>query len=213
MEKSHLLGAVFAIGVLIAAPNARAILITVPGTLENTEGGSNNGFPFNAGSFNQTNMRYQQIYSASEFSAAGIVDEIRYRVDESGTSFSTSGIDIRIDLAYAATTVANRSTIFSENIGAGLVTVLDTPNLSLSGTQVVGVTPNPFDIVINVDNLFVYDPSMGDLLVDIYMRNAPITTTFDATNSSKTGRIFATSQTGGVNATSGLTTAPGLVTI
>ena len=37
-----------------------------------------------------------------------------------------------------------------------------------------------FDIVINVAPLFTYNPSLGDLLVDISMLNSPSTAQFDA---------------------------------
>ena len=188
-----------------------AVAITVPGTFESTEGDSNNAYPFNIGGTPapQPSMRYQQIYSASEFSAGGVIDEIRFRVDGSDSSFSQTGIDVRIDLAYAATTVATASAVFANNIGTGLETVLDTSNLSLSGTG--GPGPNPFDIVIDVVNLFVYDPTQGDLLMDVYMRNSPSTEIFDAANSSVMSRIYTFP--GDVNAASGtLDISSGLVT-
>ena len=57
--------------------------------------------------------------------------------------------------------------------------------------------PPPFDVVIDVANLFDYDPALGDLLVDIEMRNSPLTTFFDisAFPSDAVRRIYQTSVT------------------
>lgn len=164
---------------------ANAGLITVPTANTAVEGNVNNAFPFNS-----SIQRYQQIYSSSEFSSGGIISDIRFRVDDIfGSSFSTSGIDVRIDLAYAATTPSTPSSIFANNIGSGLVTVLNTTNLTLSGTG--GSSPNPFDIVIDVADLFSYNPSSGDLLLDIYMGNSStFTTQFDAVTNSSLARIY-----------------------
>jgi hypothetical protein len=97
---------------------------------------------------------------------------------------------VKINLSYAATTATTPSALFANNVGAGMVTVYDGP-LSLSSTG--SGTPNPFDIVIDVANLFNYNPAQGDLLVDIFERNAPITTTFDAVGTSQTAtnRIYS----------------------
>lgn len=182
--------------------SAHGFAVTVPGGLAATDGNSDNGLPFNLGATPAfgPSMRYQQIYSASQFGAGGVIDQIAFRVNGAlgspgfspSPSFATSGIDIRIDLGYAATTVSTASPNFASNIGPGLVTVLDTVNLSLSGTG--GASVNPFDVIIDVADLFVYNPALGDLLLDIRMRNAPITVQFDAagfSTQSVTARIWS----------------------
>ena len=190
---------------------AKADLVVVPGALESVEGNSGNGFPFNIGLFGIGSMRYQQIYSASEFSTGGIVDDIRFRREEDETGFTDVLLDMQINLSYAATSVLSPSATFADNIGSGLVTVFDgTMFISSSG---VG-TPNPFDIIVNVANLFNYDPSQGDLLLDIFMRNAPATSQFDATGfgeQSVTTRIYSSSAVGNgdVNDTVGQTNLSG----
>src|SRR5262249_30481362 len=151
---------------------------TVPNSLANVEGNSNNSWPFNLGGSGNPSMRYQQIYMASQFPTGGLVDKIRFRQDgEFGTAFTTAGIDVQISLGYAARTVATASATFADNIGAGYVTVFD-GLLTLSSAPSSSV-PRPFDIVIDVADLFDYDPGQGDLLLDIRMRNAPFTTSFD----------------------------------
>lgn len=149
----------------------------VPGNLAAVPGDSGNGFPLNLGYFGITGgMRYQQIYSHTEFSSAGLIDALRFRRSPGATPFSSSSIDVKITLSYAATTVSTASATFAANVGAGAVTVFD-GILNLSSTGVG--SPNPFDAVIDVANLFNYDPSRGDLLLDMVVRNAPVTGFFD----------------------------------
>src|SRR5204862_122042 len=55
--------------------------------------------------------------------------------------------------------------------------------------------PRALDIVLPLTTPFTYDPRQGDLLMDIFMRNAPVTRDFDssATNQeTTTRRIYAT---------------------
>ena len=74
---------------------------------------------------------------------------------------------MQISLGYAATTTYTASSHFDDNIGAGFTTVFD-------GTYTIpgGGTPVPSGITIDVANTFNYDPSLGDLLVEIRVRNA-----------------------------------------
>ncbi|HVK17593.1 MAG TPA: S8 family serine peptidase [Fimbriiglobus sp.] len=185
--------------------------VTVPAALETADGNTNNAWPFHIGFFGQPSMRYQQIYSAGAFSDSGVIDEVRFR--SNGGAFSASGIDVRIRLGYAATTVATVSPTFASNIGAGLVTVFD-GLLSLSSSGVASL----FDVVIDVADLFDYDPALGDLLLDIEVRNAAFSQFLDASGFGQqtvTQRVF--SFPGDVNATTGIvgigdSTPYGLVT-
>jgi subtilisin family serine protease len=174
---------------------------TVPGNLEATPGNTANAWPFHIGVFGQPSMRYQQIYSSSEFATGGIIDALRFRRNLGQPPFSST-IDVQINLGYAGTTVATASPVFAENIGAQYLTVFDgLMDISSSATG----SPNPFDIVLDVADLFHYDPAQGDLLVDIFMRNSPATAFFDASiapQQSTTTRIY--SFPGDVTASSGI---------
>jgi hypothetical protein len=155
-------------------PGTRAV--TVPANRENSPGGNGNGFPFSLGFFGVASQRYQQIYSGSAFSSGGTINQIRFRRASGEPLFSTTGINVEISLGYAATTTSTVSTTYADNIGPGYVTVFDgLLSLSSSGFG----NPNPFDIVINVSPLFTYDPSQGNLLLDIRMRNSPRTAFLD----------------------------------
>src|SRR5262249_52316075 len=165
-------------------------------------------FPFHLSAFGIPSMRYQQIYGASQFSTGGVIDKIRFRKDVNGGNFSTSNINVKINLSYSATSPTAPSTVFANNVGSGVVTVFD-GLLSLSSTGTG--TPRPFDIVIDVANLFNYNPAQGNLLVDIFMRSSPVTTFFDAVGPSQnvTSRIFSSPS---VNDTTGQAFISGLVT-
>ena len=119
---------------------------------------------------------------------------------------------LKIEIGYAATTVATVSSTFAANDGSNMMTVFNgLLSLSSSGT---GTPTNPFDIVINVLPLFNYNPSLGDLLVDIFMFNEPSTTFFDWNTSpaGATARVFSASGTNGVGSASGTIGLNGLVT-
>ena len=183
----------------------------VPNANTNTSGGSSNSFPFNLGT-GTPSMRYQQIYSHTQFASGGVINAISFRRPVGGPTFSTSGINVQIDIGYAATTVATVSPTFASNRGSGMVTVFNgLLSLSSNGT---GTPTNPFDIVINVASLFNYNPAQGDLLVDIFMFNNLTTTPFDSVSSGlgATARVFSTSGTNGVISTSGTAAQSGLVT-
>ena len=184
--------------------SAAPLDVTIPASLETVEGNTNNNWPYNT-----DDMRYQQIFASSDFSEGGVIDEIRYRLDGAyGTPFSASGLDLQINLGYAATTVGTASPTFADNVGAGYVTVLDgLLELSSSGSGY----PSPFDIVIDVADLFDYDPGQGDLLLDVFMRSGPSISTFDASDGaqqSTTARITSY----GLGSTIGSITSGALVT-
>src|SRR5207245_2532162 len=105
-----------------------------PGLYANTENGSQNGFPFDltVTSPPVASMRYQQIYSHTEFLQGGIIDALRFRRASGQAPFTSTPIDIKITLSYAARTVATASPVFADNIGPSAVTVLDTPSLILT---------------------------------------------------------------------------------
>ncbi|HYV34115.1 MAG TPA: SdrD B-like domain-containing protein, partial [Gemmataceae bacterium] len=197
-----------ALGAIAQTPAATPQVV-VPGSLATAEGVDGNANPFNINYFGNPSIRYQQIYARSEFSQPGNITAIRFRRDVNQPAFMTSGIDVKINLGYSAATVASASATFANNVGAGTTTVFDgLLTLSSSGSG----TPNPFDIVINLTTPFYYDPTHGDLLFDVFMRNSPRTTWFDASGLGQqftTQRIYAYD----VNATTGVFGTPyGLVT-
>ena len=144
---------------------------TAPAALNNVETNSGNAYPFHLSSQGVLSMRYQQIYSRTEFNQAGIIDAIRFRRASGQGTFTSSPIDVKVTLGYSARSVASASSVFADNIGAGTVTVFD-GLMTLSSTAAAS-SPQAFDVVMDVANLFNYDPALGDLLLDVTVRNAP----------------------------------------
>ncbi len=117
-----------------------------------------NAYPFVLDPFGIESMRYQQIYSAEQFASGGAIDEIRFRRFEYSLPFSGLELDVEIRLSYAGRSVNDASSVFADNIGEGVISVYDGPLVLSSQGQ------NPlaaFDIVIDVDNSFEYDPRAG----------------------------------------------------
>jgi hypothetical protein len=143
----------------------------IPGFLNNVETNNGNAYPFNLASQGVFSMRYQQIYSRSEFTQASVIDAIRFRRSSGQGTFTSTPIDVKVTLGYAARSVASASSVFANNIGVGAVTVFD-GLMTLSSTG-AAASPQPFDVVMDVANLFNYNPALGDLLLDITVRNSP----------------------------------------
>ncbi len=189
--------------------------IVVPSAQALVEGNSNNGFPFNLAAFSRTSQRYQQVYSASEFSGPFLITDIEFRPDaSSGAAFSSTLPSIRIDFcttpaapdalsATFATNCASNDTIAYGGVsGAPLA-------LSSSFTGPAG-GPKDFDIVILLTTPFLYNPASGNLLLDVRNFGGGRTTQFDAqdTLGDSVSRVFGDT----VGSASGATDTIGLVT-
>lgn len=190
-------GVVGSLGYISSSADAPPV---VPNNLEDVETFSGNAWPFHIGQFGVSSMRYQQIYSGSEFDGGGVIDALRFRRASGEGPFTSTEMDLTIRLGYAARTVATASPVFADNLGSGVVTVWDGP-LTLSSSA-PNAAPQAFDILIDVLDVFDYDPAQGDLIMDVQMRNSPVGGFFAATPLNyepATTRIFRS----GVNSTSG----------
>jgi len=164
---------------------AASAQIVVPGANAATEGDSNNRFPFYAGDFGP--MRYQQVYAAGEFGSGPIViSAIQFRLDADDESFSGMDTELVIRLSTTAKAVDGLSSTFAENIGADETLVVSGMQ-TLSGTGGPGV--NPFDINISFATDFVYDPTMGNLLMDVTRTGGSNSAIFFDASSSDTDAI------------------------
>ena len=173
-------------GILIAAaglclaPSALDAALLVPGGLANTEGSANNSIPFNTNP--GVTYRYQQVYGGSEFGGGPIlINGISFRPDggfpDIATAFSTN-LNIQIDLSTTAVDPDLLNLNFASNLGADLLTVFSGPvTLSSSDT---GAGPRDFDITIVFTTPFLFNPTLGNLLLDIRNFTGGVTTPFDA---------------------------------
>jgi hypothetical protein len=157
--------------VLGAVNAAQAEILTVPSNLSSIEGNANNVSPFSIAG------RNQQVFAASEFaslSEPALITKISFRTDASfvegrppSLPFSSEIPDIQIALSTTNAAVDRLSEIFANNIGSD-ETIVYRGALSLSSAFTSpAIGPKPFDVSINLQNPFLYDPTLGNLLLDV----------------------------------------------
>lgn len=204
------------IALLAAVPQlSKATSIVAPGANQNVDGDGNNVAPFSAGLFGTgPTERYQQVYSASQFAAAGStfdIGSIAFRLDANDAPgpFSDTYGSIQIDLSTTSLGPNQLSSTFANNIGAD-DRVVYSGSLTLSGSG--GQNPNPFNAIINLQSPFLYTPSQGNLLLDIRINQAGsgFIPALDATSGSPfTSRVRSFND---VNSAAGTADPIGLVT-
>jgi hypothetical protein len=198
--------------------NSYAIVptVVVPNSTTNVEGNSANAYPFALALGNLRSQRYQQIYGASQFAsigAGGLITQIVFRPDSlSGGAFDQVQPDIQINLSTTNAADDALSLVFDDNVGIDDTVVIPRGPLPLSSASSGGI-PKDFDIVINLTTPFFYDPSMGNLLLDVRAFSAGKSTFFDTEETSGDGvsRIF-TVLSGVGSTTADLSDTEGLVT-
>jgi hypothetical protein len=170
------LGALSAIAVAAFFLPAHAALIT-PGGFENTAGNDSNCMPFTC----SRGSRYQQVYDASAFGGAtGVVGSVAFRLDNRdiipngpfppiiNPSFNLT-LDLLVSLSHTAVNSQTISTNLAGNVGGDATVVFDGV-LNWSTTQLPGDDLNPFDLLIDFDNIFAFNGTQN-LLLDITVRN------------------------------------------
>ncbi len=158
-----------------------ADVVVAPRANEAVEGSISNFYPFaididdpadplfNANPL--TSQRYQQAYDSAVFegfSGPLAISRISFRPNlESGGAFSATLEDIRISLSTTPLAMGELTTTFADNLGGDEQVFVDGPlTLSSSFTGPAG-GPKDFDIHINLSTPFLYDPSQGNLLMDV----------------------------------------------
>lgn len=132
--------------------------------------------------------RFQQVYGSSLFGGfpqGVLIHEILFRGDENvGHPFATTISDIEIHFSTTSKAVDSLSPVFDSNVGADDAIVVDRNALRLVGDGGGGVLH-----AWNVDfyfpsKSFFYNPSAGNLLLDIKVFTGASTCPFDAVDSS-----------------------------
>ena len=184
--------------------------IVVPNANTNVPGGSENSFPFNITPFSLSQMRYQQVFASSQFvplDGGTFITRIAFRPSTfTATSFSAvlPSVDIYLSTAPAGIGPGSLSSNFSSNVGAD-ETVVFSGALSLSSAN-TGAPARDFDIIIDLETPFFYNPALGNLLMEVVNFQGGTTTPFDALTNAGTllSRVFAPdveTETGTVDAT------------
>jgi hypothetical protein len=199
-----------------AITNSDAIVptVVVPNSNTNIEGNADNAYPFALAIARLPSQRYQQIYDASQFiGTGGLITQIVFRPDSlSGGAFDQVQPDIQINVSTTNAADDALSLIFDDNVGADDTVVIPRGPLPLSSADSGGI-PRDFDIVINLTTPFFYDPSMGNLLLDVRAFSAGKATFIDTEETSGDGvSRIATTISGVGSPTADLSDTEGLVT-
>jgi hypothetical protein len=164
-------------GLVCLGPSPVFADVIVPGGYETTEAGYHNNYPFSTNYSGE--LRYQQIHGAAGFAGPVNITGLRFRPDGIvGGAFSAVLPDVRIDLSTSLRAVDGLSLYFADNTGSDATTV-HSGALALSSAD-TGGTPANFDIEIMFSTPFAYDPSAGNLLLDVWNFGSTTTTAFDA---------------------------------
>ncbi len=183
----------FAASVTIAGASAmqpsqaQAAQVVSPNANASSEGNSANGFPFSISDFALSSQRYQQVYNAAEFSSITspmVITQIAFRPNALGAAaFSSTLPSIQIDMSTTSAAADTMNATFGSNVGANDTVVFPQGPLSLSSAFTgPAAGPKDFDIVINFTTPFLYNPSAGNLLLDVRNFGGGSTTQFDAQN-------------------------------
>ena len=143
-------------------------------------------------------VRQQTVYGASLFLPDTIrIQEIRFRPSRVyGAAFSTRVDDLQVKLSTTQARADGLNRTFAENVGADETVVFQGAIDLSSGFVGPSTGPKEFDISIPFTVPFVYDPAVGNLLIEIVnLRGAPAQIANDATPSSadQGSRAFALS--------------------
>ena len=143
-----------------------AQLITPQG-FGTVEGNSSSAYPWGRGN---SVIRNQTILDSTNFLNQGINGPVllqgcRFRANGSTTTF-TGGTynNVVIDISTAAVDYLTPSTTFASNHGANLTNVL-TGSVLVGSTS--GTTPSVWYVDITFATPFAYDPTLGDLCLDV----------------------------------------------
>jgi hypothetical protein len=215
-QKRMIPGKLKAIMLLVAwyflTSSAFAVPIVVPNDCANVEGNAGNYLPFHSEEWTN-HMRYQQVYEASQFGVLSLpahITHIAFRPDaDGGDAFNSTIQDMQINLSTTLIAPDNLSLTFADNVGVD-DSVVYSGSLSLSSGD-TGGPPRDFDIIISLQNPFLYDPGAGNVLLDIRIYTPASTTGFDAVDpvGDSVSRVFAwdvNSPMGDISDSAGLVT-------
>jgi hypothetical protein len=196
--------------------SSETFFTVLPGGSQSIEGNSATSYPFNGGNLGFSSMRYQQVFWQDEFITVItvrtnplLIDQIYFRLDSAAGPSPPASIDVEVHLSTTPRAVDGLSPIFAENIGADDIAVIPRSSQPMNPAWISGMAPQSLHLW-NLSTPFYYDPTQGNLLLDIRVYNPVFTAPFDAVNrpDDDVSRVWASS----VLANSGTVDSIGLVT-
>lgn len=163
MRSTLLLSSALALSSVIGAQS----MYVLPSSANNAEGNSNNVFPWG-----RDNMRAQHCYDSSNVPSTGpiLIQGLRIRADGSTTSTWSGGsiANVVIQMSTAPVDYMAMTSTFANNHGKDVTTVYS-GNVTVAPSPVGGgsVPQKGYYITIPLQTSFLYDPSAGDLVIDV----------------------------------------------
>lgn len=188
---------------------SHAQMIVVPGAQAAVEGNIDQAVPFSTSS----TYRFQQVYDATAFNSLNVpsfITAVAFRFNgfpPGGTSVFLPSL--QFNLSTTAVSSTTLSSTFAANLGSDDTTVFSG---SLNVTSNSVVSPKPFDFVVTLSTPFLFNPSAGNLLLDIRNFSGASTLTLDAQDSPDDAVARVVSASNGVNNASGAVNSFGLIT-
>jgi hypothetical protein len=175
---------------------ADAAAIVATHAQESMEGNGSNSLPWAPDVRIFSPARTQQVYASSEFKSwdgPQYINQIAFRQDILGFPFKATLPDARIVLSTTSRPVDGLSTTFADNVGQDESVVYQGELPIFSMVDTTGGLPRALDIAVNLQTPFLYDPSRGNLLVDITNPSLVGTTVMDAQEmgGDGTSRVYA----------------------
>jgi hypothetical protein len=139
-------------------------LLVVPNEWTTAQGDTGNLLPL----FSDQPIRYQQVFDASQFSrlnpGGGLINRIAFRGHGPGIPFTATVPQLQVNLSTTSKSPDNLSSTFTDNVGSDDTQVFSGP---LHTAVTFTGDPTNFEVVINFSKPFYYDPTKGNLLLDI----------------------------------------------
>jgi cytochrome c peroxidase len=121
-----------------------------------------------SGTLATRNLRLQEVYASEPWPAAPVViNEIRFRRDYTQFPFQTTLANLQLRLSTTGRSPGQLSLVFADNLGGDATLVFNGSLKVSSSARGDPGGPHPFDIVIPLTTTFLYDPSKGNLLLDV----------------------------------------------
>jgi hypothetical protein len=138
--------------------------LVMPNEWSTAQGDAGNLFPL----FSSQPIRYQQVFDAAQFSrlnsGGGLINRIAFRGHGPGVPFNATVPQLQVNLSTTSKAPDGLSSTFAENVGADDTQVFSGP---FSTAVTFTGDPTNFQVVINFTTPFFYNPTKGNLLLDI----------------------------------------------
>lgn len=152
-------------GVVLAATLAAQSTLITPAAAATVDGNSSTSWPFDVAT-----GRFLYIYDSTHFTNNGVmfpilISQIRYRANASTVTWSGSTATLQMDLSTAPVDYTLISTTWNNNHGSDRTNVFNGTVTIPGGSSATG-TPGPFYFTVTFTTPFLYNPNLGDLVID-----------------------------------------------